>query len=402
MRKPNLEIAAKIKAAVEKLLKEKDSSLIGMRDVAEKCGISAANIYHYYKNKDEMLKNIGIQPKPEEMTARKDSRKRIEMKKVTAMMNYRPEIKVVDATLRDGGLVNDFFFADDFAKALYNANTKAGVDYMEFGYKADKTLFDVNKFGPSKFCDDDYIRGVVGDGERKVKVAVMADVGRCNYKEDIHERAESPVDLIRVATYVHQMPTAIDMIEDAHKKGYETSCNIMALSTVQENEIRAALDMVGQSSVDVIYIVDSYGSIYPEEIARICDLYGEYAAKYNKKLGIHAHDNQKLAFANTIECVGDNVDYLDATYLSMGRGAGNCAMELLLGFLKNPKYNEYPVLEFIEKHMMPMKEQGVVWGYDLEYLLTGLFNQHPRTAIAYSKEKRKDITEYFKELTSQE
>lgn len=402
MRKPNLEIAAKIKAAVEELLKEKDSSLIGMRDVAEKCGISAANIYHYYKNKDEMLKNIGIQPKPEEMTARKDSRKRIEMKKVTAMMNYRPEIKVVDATLRDGGLVNDFFFADDFAKALYNANTKAGVDYMEFGYKADKTLFDVNKFGPSKFCDDDYIRGVVGDGERKVKVAVMADVGRCNYKEDIHERAESPVDLIRVATYVHQMPTAIDMIEDAHKKGYETSCNIMALSTVQENDIRAALDMVGQSSVDVIYIVDSYGSIYPEEMARICDLYGEYAAKYNKKLGIHAHDNQKLAFANTIECAGDNVDYLDATYLSMGRGAGNCAMELLLGFLKNPKYNEYPVLEFIEKHMMPMKEQGVVWGYDLEYLLTGLFNQHPRTAIAYSKEKRKDITEYFKELTSQE
>lgn len=402
MRKPNLEIAAKIKAAVEELLKEKDSSLIGMRDVAEKCGISAANIYHYYKNKDEMLKNIGIQPKPEEMTARKDSRKRIEMKKVTAMMNYRPEIKVVDATLRDGGLVNDFFFADDFAKALYNANTKAGVDYMEFGYKADKTLFDVNKFGPSKFCDDDYIRGVVGDGERKVKVAVMADVGRCNYKEDIHERAESPVDLIRVATYVHQMPTAIDMIEDAHKKGYETSCNIMALSTVQENDIRAALDMVGQSSVDVIYIVDSYGSIYPEEMARICDLYGEYAAKYNKKLGIHAHDNQKLAFANTIECVGDNVNYLDATYLSMGRGAGNCAMELLLGFLKNPKYNEYPVLEFIEKHMMPMKEQGVVWGYDLEYLLTGLFNQHPRTAIAYSKEKRKDITEYFKELTSQE
>lgn len=402
MRKPNLEIAAKIKAAVEELLKEKDSSLIGMRDVAEKCGISAANIYHYYKNKDEMLKNIGIQQKPEEMTARKDSRKRIEMKKVTAMMNYRPEIKVVDATLRDGGLVNDFFFADDFAKALYNANTKAGVDYMEFGYKADKTLFDVNKFGPSKFCDDDYIRGVVGDGERKVKVAVMADVGRCNYKEDIHERAESPVDLIRVATYVHQMPTAIDMIEDAHKKGYETSCNIMALSTVQENDIRAALDMVGQSSVDVIYIVDSYGSIYPEEMARICDLYGEYAAKYNKKLGIHAHDNQKLAFANTIECVGDNVDYLDATYLSMGRGAGNCAMELLLGFLKNPKYNEYPVLEFIEKHMIPMKEQGVVWGYDLEYLLTGLFNQHPRTAIAYSKEKRKDITEYFKELTSQE
>lgn len=324
------------------------------------------------------------------------------MKNITEMMNYRSSIKVVDATLRDGGLVNDFYFAPDFAKLLYEANVRAGVDYMEFGYKADKTQFDVNKFGPSKFCDDDYIRSIVGDGERKVKVAVMADVGRCNYKEDIHDSKEAPIDLVRVATYLHQMPTAIDMIEDAHKKGFETSCNIMALSTGQENDIKAALDMAGRSPVDVIYIVDSYGSIYPEEMARVCDMFGEFAAKYNKKLGIHAHDNQKLAFANTIECIGDGVDFLDATYLSMGRGAGNCAMENLLGFLKNPKYNLYPVLEFIEKHMIPMKENGVVWGYDLQYLLTGLYNQHPRTAIAYTKDKRKDITEYFKELTAQE
>ena len=324
------------------------------------------------------------------------------MKNISAMMNYRPGIKVVDATLRDGGLVNDFYFEEGFAKALYNANIKAGVDYMEFGYKADKTLFDVEKFGPSKFCDDDYIRSITGDGERKVKVAVMADVGRCNYKEDIHDSSESPIDLVRVATYLHQMPTAIDMIEDAHKKGYETSCNIMALSTGQENDIRAALDMVGKSPVDVIYIVDSYGSIYPEEMARICDMFGEFAAKYNKKLGIHAHDNQKLAFGNTIECAGDGVDILDATYLSMGRGAGNCAMENIIGFLKNPKYNIHPVLKFIEEYMIPMKEKGVVWGADLQYLLTGLYNQHPRTAIAYTKEKRKDICEYFKELTSQE
>ena len=34
---------------------------------------------------------------------------------------------------------------------------------------------------------------------------------------------------------------------------------------------------------------------------------------------------------------------LDATMMGMGRGAGNCAMELLLSFLKNPKYNVFPV-----------------------------------------------------------
>jgi 4-hydroxy 2-oxovalerate aldolase len=230
----------------------------------------------------------------------------------------------------------------------------------------------------------------------------MADVGRCNYKNDIINKTDSAFDLIRVATYLHQIPGALDMIEDAKKKGYEVTCNIMAISNAQEGDLKVALEELGKSPVDVIYIVDSFGALYPEQIARIADTYLEVAAKYGKKVGIHAHDNQKMAFANTVEAVGDGVDWLDGTYLAMGRGAGNCAMELLLGFLRNPKFNLYPVLQFIEKYMMPMKEQGVVWGYDLQYLMTGILNQHPRTAIAYTKEQRKDITEFYKEVVAQD
>lgn len=324
------------------------------------------------------------------------------MKEVSKLMDFRADIKVVDATLRDGGLVNDFRFSDSFVKDLYNANLRSGVDYMEFGYRADKEMFNVDDFGPCKFCDDEYLYSIVGENNTDLKIAIMADVGRCNYKQDIHDRSESLVDLIRVATYLHQIPTAVDMIEDAKNKGYEVSCNIMAISTARESDISAALDILGRSSVDVFYIVDSFGSLYPEQIARMADLYGEFAAKYNKKLGIHAHDNQHLAFANTIEAVGDGVDWLDATYSAMGRGAGNCAMELLLGFLKNPKYNIYPVLQFIEKHMNKLKEGGAVWGYDLQYLMTGLLNQHPRTAIQFTKDGRNDYSEFYKEIISQE
>lgn len=324
------------------------------------------------------------------------------MKEISKLLDFRPDIKVIDATLRDGGLVNDFFFTDDFVKHLYNANLRSGVDYMEFGYRADREMFDETKFGPCKFCDDDYLRSIVGENNTDLKIAIMADVGRCNYKNDIHERDESPVDLIRVATYLHQIPTAVDMIEDAKKKGYEVSCNIMAISTAQEADIRAALDILGKSPVDVFYIVDSFGSLYPEQIARIADLYGEFADKYGKKLGIHAHDNQRLAFANTIEAVGDGVDWLDATYSAMGRGAGNCAMELLLGFLKNPKYNVYPVLQFIEEHITKLRQDGIVWGYDLQYLMTGLLNQHPRTAIQFTKDGRQDYAEFYKEIIAQD
>lgn len=320
------------------------------------------------------------------------------MKEIVSLMDYRSSIKVVDATLRDGGLVNDFYFTDEFVRALYESNVKAGVDYMEMGYKASKEMFDQSKFGKWKFCDDDEIRAIVGDNDTNLKIAVMADVGRCDYKKDILSRSESPIDLIRVATYLNTIPAAANMIEDAKKKGYEVTCNIMAISNGQESDLRVALDILGQTSADVLYIVDSFGSLYPEQIARITDTYMEFAAKYGKQLGIHAHNNQQLAFANTIEAVGDGVDWLDATYAGMGRGAGNCAMELLLGFLRNPKYNNFYVIQFIEKYMNKLREDGVVWGFDLQYMMTGLLNQHPRAAIQFTKDKRKDYAEFYLSL----
>lgn len=323
------------------------------------------------------------------------------MKEVTNLIAYRPDVKVIDATMRDGGLVNNFYFTDEFVKALYLANLRSGVDYMEFGYKASKEMFDEDKFGKWKFCCDEDIRKIVGENATDLKLAVMADVGRCD-KADIINRADSPIDMVRVATYVHTIPAAVDMIEDAARKGYEVSCNIMAISSARESELKAALDILGQAPADVLYIVDSYGAMYPEQIARFADMYLECAAKYGKKVGIHAHNNQQLAFANTIEAVGDGVDWLDATYASMGRGAGNCAMELLLGFLRNPKYNVYPAIKFVDTYMNGLKAEGIVWGYDLQYLMTGLLNQHPRAAIQFTKENRSDYSEFYREIVAQD
>ena len=319
------------------------------------------------------------------------------MKEIDNLLGFRESIKVVDATLRDGGLVNDFYFTDDFVKALYKTNVDAGVDYMEMGYRASKKVFDESKFGKWKFSSDEHIREIVGDNNTNLKLAIMADIGRHD-KNDFDEKVNSPVDLVRVATYIHQMPEAIDMIEDAAKKGYHTTCNIMAISSAQESDIKAALRMLSDTPVEVIYIVDSYGSIYPEEMARVVDIYKEYADKYGKTLGIHAHNNQQLAFANTIEACGDGVDWLDATYMGMGRGAGNCSMENLLGFLKNPKYNSNPVYRFLSQYMQKLREDGVVWGYDIQYLITGLLNQHPRMAIQFTKDKRTDYDEFYKEI----
>lgn len=314
------------------------------------------------------------------------------------LMSVRRDVQVLDATIRDGGLCNNFEFSDEFVRELYKTNIKSGVDYMEFGYRASRVLFDESRFGKWKFCKEEDIRAIVGDNVSDMKISVMADVGRCDFKTDFIPKAESVIDMVRVACYIHQIPAAIEMVEYFHDLGYETSCNIMAVSQANLNQLEEALDMIAASSVDVIYLVDSYGSLYPENASSLAKIYLEAAEKSGKKVGFHAHNNQNLAFANTIETMSYGVSFLDATAQGMGRGAGNCAMELLLGFLKNPKYNLYSLLSFIENYMLPLKEQGIQWGYDLQYMLTGQLNRHPREAISFTAENRKDYCEFYKSL----
>jgi len=314
------------------------------------------------------------------------------------LIGFRPDIKVVDCTLRDGGLVNNFQFSEEFVKDLYRTNIKAGVDYMEFGYKASKEIFGKEDYGIWKFCDEEDIRAVVGNNDFDLKISVMADVGRTDFKNDILKKEDSVIDMVRTATYIHQIPAAIEMIQDAHEKGYETTVNIMAISKVREEELYHGIDILAESDVDVIYLVDSFGAFYPEQIRRLTEKYMEIAELHHKKIGIHAHNNQQLAFANTIEALTHGASLLDATVSGMGRGAGNCYMESLLAFLRNPRYNLVPVMDFVQNYIQAERDKGNIWGYDIPYLLAGIMNSHPSSAIRFTGSGRKDYSRFYQEL----
>ena len=305
-------------------------------------------------------------------------------------------IKVVDATIRDGGLVNDFFFTDEFVRKVYETNVAAGVDYMEFGYRADKKMFDPSKFGKWKFASDEHIFEIVGDNPTGLKLCAMADVGRCDFKNDIHKKSESPLSLFRVATYIETIPECIEMIEHIAKQGYETTCNLMAISKCTMLQLSQALDMLAQSPVMGVYIVDSYGALYPKEIRKLTRLFHDKLAPYGKMTGIHAHNNQQCAFANTVEAKDLGAKMLDATMYGMGRGAGNCHLEALLGYLNGNKYHVEPVLDLVQSDMLALKDHEPTWGYNTSYLITGLANAHPRDAIAATKKKDNNFTEQFK------
>ena len=319
-------------------------------------------------------------------------------------LTYRPEIKIMDCTIRDGGLINNHLFEDGFVRAVYHTCVAAGIDAMEFGYKTDRKIVAPTLFGDWKFCDEDTLRRIIDDNPANLQLAVMTDAERTDYHTDILPKSQSVIDIVRVATYIHQIPTALDMIKDAHDKGYRVTVNLMAVSTIQERELEEALELLAASPVCAIYIVDSFGAYYSEQIRDVTVMFMKAVEGKGIAVGIHAHNNQMLAYANTLEALIIGANRLDATINGMGRGAGNCPLELLLGFLKNPKFQLRPVLECIRDHFVPLERKGEMeWGYRIPYMLTGQMNQHPRTAIKMrAGETPDDYVAFYDQLIEEE
>lgn len=315
---------------------------------------------------------------------------------------FRDKIKVLDCTIRDGGLINNYQFSDEFVKAIYQAACKSNVDIFEIGKKlCESDEYTREKYGKWNFCDEDDIKKVVQscECENPPLLAVMFDVGRVDFST-LLSADQSVIGMIRTACYVPDIDKGLDLVKRSKDLGYETTINIMASSAAIESELIETLQQVNNTpEVDYLYLVDSYGAFYSEQISDYLKLYRKNAP--DKELGFHAHNNQQLAFANTQQAIIEGVNLLDATVNGMGRGAGNCNLELLISFLKNPKFDVKPIYKVIQEHMVPLRKE-MEWGFNDIYGISGHLNQHPREAMKHrgNAEAKDNCYDFFVEATS--
>ncbi len=317
---------------------------------------------------------------------------------------YRKEIKVLDCTIRDGGLINNYQFSEDFVKAVYGAVCDSGVDFVELGKKlVVSEEYPTSVYGPWNFCDDELLKKIVDshpNGHRPT-LAVMFDVGRVDINS-LKDKKDSPVDMIRTACYVPQIDKGLDLVKRCKDKGYLTTLNIMAVSAAIESDLMGALEQLRDvKELDYLYLVDSFGAFYSEQITYYLNLYSKYFPR--EKLGFHGHNNQQLGFSNTQQAIIDGVNMLDATINGIGRGAGNCCLELLLGFLKNPKFDVRPIYKVIQNEFHPLRNE-IEWGYNDIYGISGILNQHPREAMKFraNKEKKDNCFDFYESVTRQD
>ena len=306
-------------------------------------------------------------------------------------MTEKKKIRVLDCTIRDGGYLNDWHFDLKLVRELYRAHSRSGVDFVEIGFRSTDKYFDPKQYGPWRFTPETLVSEVV-KGISGAEISLMVDFGKVDI-EDIPERKNSIVSMYRVAVHKDKVLPAIELCNIIADKDYTASIQLMGIVNYTEDDFDRVLASLRDSKITYVYFADSYGSLLPSDIKQIRD----HLESTGKKIGFHAHNNLQLAYANTLEAIRNGVDIVDGTAYGMGRGAGNLPIEILLSHLENHsktnKYNVFPVLDIIDRYMLDL-HADLKWGYDLPYMLSGMFEVHPyysKTMVDYREYSVEDI-----------
>ena len=313
------------------------------------------------------------------------------------MTDRRRAVEVLDCTIRDGGCTNAWRFDDDLVRRTFLALCAAGVDVMEIGYQTSEGVFQPGEVGPWRFCREEDLRRVVEPARQEgLRLSCMLDMGRIQLR-DLRPADESVIDVLRVATYAHDIDAAVELCEGAQDLGYEVHCNVMAVTACTPHEVDAFLDRLRESAVPNVAVVDSFGAMYPHQLRYLIRKYKNWL-RPDQKVGVHLHNNQQTAFANAIASIDEGADIVDASVFGMGRGAGNVPLELLLMYLDDERHDVRPVLELIDDFMALRAE--LKWGYQVPYAITGWLNRHPRTAIERMQRATPESLDFYDTLTS--
>ena len=306
-----------------------------------------------------------------------------------------PKFEILDCTIRDGGYVNNWEFDKKLVREVYRALSKSGVEFVEIGFRGTEKYFDRKKYGLWRFTPEDHIREAT-DNIVGAKLALMADYGKVDI-DDFCEASDSVVDLVRIAVHKDNLKGAIDLLGQIKEKGYEVSLNVMGYANYSEDERKYLVGLIKRVVLDYVCIADSYGSMFPDQIKTLFEPVLEIP---DIKVGFHPHNNLQMAFANSLEAIRCGVHIIDSTIYGMGRAAGNLPTEIIISFLEkhgSERHNSIPVLNVIDRYFVAL-QSGNKWGYQLPYMLSGMFQCHPSYAKSLIDYKEFTIEDIWKAL----
>lgn len=287
-------------------------------------------------------------------------------------------IRLLDCTLRDGGYLVDTIFGDSVIKGIIKKLCMANVDIVEVGFLKDG----IHKQGSSTFNRvEEIIKYLPEKNDMgNTSFVAMIDYGRYSIENLSYHDGKS-IDAIRNCYFKKDMNNALKMAEEIMKKGYKVYIQPVDILGYSDIELLDLIEKVNKIKPYALSIVDTFGSMYKDDLQRIFSII-DYNLDKEIKIGFHSHNNLQLSFALSQEfammSLGKREVIIDVTINGMGRGAGNTNTELVMDFLNRKlgyHYDMSEMLDLIDAYM-PKIMQQCSWGYSIPYFIAGMYSSH--------------------------
>jgi len=305
-------------------------------------------------------------------------------------------IKLLDCTLRDGGYYTNWDFDKKLVKNYLKYAEKLPIEYIEIGYRSN-----VNNgyFGEYFYLPVDTLKFIKQYSSKKLAIMLNTKEFYEEQNLDLLNELNEYISLVRLATDPKRIDIAINLAKEIRKRGFDVAINVMYISTLDENHIFFSYLQDLQVNINILNLVDSYGSIYPRKLKWLID---KIKQNINLPLGFHGHNNLELAFNNALVAIENGVEYIDSTVLGMGRGAGNLKTELILTHLKSKANYEVNlnVLSKLTELFKPLLQE-YNWGTNLAYIVSGSYSLPQKDVMEHLEINRYSMGAIIKKINKE-
>ena len=242
-------------------------------------------------------------------------------------------VTILDTTIRDGSYAIDFQFTAKDTAIIAAALESAGLEMIEVGHGVGLNASNAGK-GVAAATDEEYMKATASVLKKaKWGMFFIPGIGR---KDDLELAADYGMNFVRVGTNVTEVEQAEEFIHYAKKLGMFVSSNLMKSYVLPPKEFAQKAKLVQEYGVDIVYLVDSAGSMFPDDIEEYLSAMKNYI---NIPIGIHCHENLSLGIANTLKAIECGATMVDSSLQGMGRSAGNPSTEVLATVLKKKGFD---------------------------------------------------------------
>lgn len=296
------------------------------------------------------------------------------------------QAQLLDCTLRDGAYLIDKKFGDTAINGIVRGLVRAKIDYVEIGFFQDEGFGE----GKTVFRNSADAARFVPKDKNGSEFTVLADYSRFSV-ENLDPRREDSVDAVRECFFKHERYGAMEACRRIKELGYKVFVQPVDILGYTDAELLELIDMVNQVEPYCMSIVDTFGSMYEEDLQHVYSLINHNLVS-TAKIGFHSHNNMQLSNALSQSFLrmshGKRQVVVDGTISGMGRGAGNTPTELIAQYMVAKlgySYDMDALLDVIDGYMDNIRSR-CSWGYSTPYFIAGSYGAHVNN-IAYLTRK---------------